>query len=328
MNSRNIKTIMCLAMAIMVAMLYGCDNFEGDQTVPSYIRFKGFKMVANPQAEFTYKQDEGFLTSNIPDVWVSVTIDREVKELGGYSFKDDSTVLVPVLAKGKHYVQLKPGIKYNGMASTREYYQFYTFFADTLDLQEGKIVDVDVQDITYNSRASFSYVWMFEEKFNPFENFSNIDESVPNYMHVIEGDSVAYGTRCGAFYSSSNKDNYKVISRDSIYCSNTGAMILEMDYHSNIPFEIGIYGQTSSESQFYTISCMHINPNDKPMYPANDKRNWQKMYIILGKVWSQLNYQPFKLWFMPVNQDNQPNGFVHVDNLKIIHFPTNSSSSK
>ena len=320
-NMKYIKIINMLVLFCLTFNFISCDKFDSDQTKPAYIRVHCFKMVPNTDASFTYNQDEGFLSSDIPDVWVSIKDKGEVKELGGYSFKEDSTILIPILAKGKHIVQLKPGVKYNGMASTREYYQFYTYFSDTLNLQEGKIIDIDVKPITYNSKAAFSYVWMFEDMFNPFENFSNIDASVANYMKVITGDSVAYGIKCGAFYSFSMADNYKVVTRDSISCSNTSAMILELDYHSNIPFEVGIYGQTSSSSQYYTISCIHINANDKPFYPAKDKRNWKKMYIILGKVWSQLSYQPFKIWFMPVNKDNIKNGFVHIDNIKIVHFP-------
>ena len=308
---------------ILTVLLYGCDEYKGEQTMPSYIRVKGFKVVANQDLNSQYVQKDGFLSSDIPDVCVYVTSGNEQKSLGAYSFaKDSSGVVVPILEKGKHLIELHPGIKYNGMASTREYYQFYTYWQDTVDLQEGKIVDIDTMTVMYNSYAVMNNVYMFEDNFCPFSADTYIDSNIQGPdMQIISGDSVAYGNRCGAFYSNSSADDYKIISLDSVVCSNHNAMILEMDYHSNISFNIGLYGSVSAESKSYYIPCMRIYANDNPVYLPSDKRNWKKMYIILGKVWQQLEYRPFKIWLQPVNDKNQKNGFVHIDNIKIVHFP-------
>jgi hypothetical protein len=114
-------------------------------------------------------------------------------------------------------------------------------------------------------------------------------------------------------YMGSNSNSYKIMSKDSISCSNTSAMILELDYHCNIPFEVGIYGAASSSSAYKYISAMRLN--------ANNDKGWQKVYIILGKVWGYLSYKPFKLYFEPKNPNNVSNGFVHIDNIKIVHYP-------
>ncbi|MBQ9312159.1 MAG: hypothetical protein IJ213_03835 [Bacteroidales bacterium] len=293
------------------ALLFSCDNFEGEQTVPAYIKVSGFNLVANPNYEF--EQDENFLTSDISDVWIYV--DNEL--LGAYALpKNGDSVTIPVLAKGRHAIDFRPGIKYNGMAATREYYRFYTFVTDTLDLIPGQITRIDKKDIMYNyTYAKFTFNYGFEDSFSHFENFTELgstNNSQPNNFILITNDSVKYGNNCLAMYSTSKEDNYKIITKDSIICTNKNGIILELDYHSNIPFEVGLYGKSSLTNN-HTVSVMRLK--------ANEDKGWQKMYIILGKVWGQLSYNPFKIYFQPFNVNNVPNGYIHIDNLNLIHFP-------
>ena len=307
--------------AITCFVFAGCDNFEGNQQVPSYIKVKGFNLVADDNLGLGFVQDEGFLSNEISDVWVFVTKNGKQQFMGAYTLKDSGTMNIPVLEEGISYVELRPGIKYNGMNGTREYYSFYTRCYDTVDLQPVQVAEIPVQNISYNSLASISQAYMFEDNYIPFENLPTVSDDYPDYMHLVSGDSVSYGSKCAALYSSSSSDIYKVLMRDSISCANHNAMILEMDYHSNIDFEVGLYGKMMSAGNEYYISCMRILANDNPDYAAGDRRNWKKMYIILGKVWGQLNYNAFKLWLQPVNNKGLQNGFVHIDNIKIIHFP-------
>ncbi|MDO5760871.1 MAG: hypothetical protein Q4Q06_07580, partial [Bacteroidota bacterium] len=59
-------TIIALCLITLLSFS-ACDNFEGEQEIPSYIEVKGLKLVENPS--FNYEQQEGFLTSDITDVW-------------------------------------------------------------------------------------------------------------------------------------------------------------------------------------------------------------------------------------------------------------------
>lgn len=315
------KFIIILCCLIATFSFFSCDDFEGEQTVPSYIRIKGFRMVPNNNGVFSFAQDSSFLTSDIIDAWLFVTYDNEQHALGCYSLEKNGDLIIPVLTTGRHYVEVRPGIKYNGMSATRGYYEFYSVGGDTLDLKEGEITDMPLQDIMYRPISTFAQRMNFEDNFNPFTNIDSLTNTMPPYMHIISNDSVAYGNKCAAFYSNSSSDEFVMITKDSITSTNHYAMILEMDYHSNIDFNLGIYGQVSSASRPIYIPCMKIKANNNSSLAANNKENWQKMYIILGKVWANLNYQPFKIWFSPSNSKGVSNGFVHIDNLKVIHFP-------
>lgn len=297
------------AFCLLAALFGACNNFDGDQEIPSYIRVHGFRMVSNPG--FAFEQGEDFLTSDITDVWVYV----DQKYVGAYSLpKDGSGALIPILKKGRHKIDLQPGVKYNGMAGTRDYYRFYTYNTEEVELKQGEIVDMGIKDVMYNASATFSFSYFFENGLTSFENLEKGEEPQPNNFSIISGDSVRYGSHCLAMYSTSNDDSYRVMSKDSVTTTNRNGIILELDYCSNIPFEVGIYGKVSASTSLQrNISAMRIKPTDGVQ--------WKKIYIILGKVWSQNSYQPFKIYFQPFNPSGLGNGFVHIDNIKVVHYP-------
>lgn len=311
--------ILAICFALVVGLFASCDKYSGEQEIPSYLKIEGLELVANPNAGFGFPQDSSFLTSAITEVAVFVTADGRQDNMGVYTLGKDGTLLIPLLKKGKCVIELEPVVKLNGMNATRAYYVFYTTAKDTIELEEGKIDTIHTKTVSYTTSTSICKRIFFEDTFNPFTNAAITDSALACRMNLLSSkDSVAYGNRCGAFYSTSSKDNFKIITKDSIVGTGNKTMMLEFDYCSNIPFEVGIYGQASSAAQNYYISSVRMGANYSTLYKPNDKRNWQKMYITLGKVWANINNNPFKLWFMPVNSSNNPKGFVHVDNIKLV----------
>lgn len=303
------KVYNILVLFAALLLLASCNDFEQEQETPAYLKVEGFRVVANPS--FSYEQTNDFLTNEITDVWVYV----DQKYIGAYSLnKDGSPIYIPILKEGNHTIDLQPGVKYNGMAGTRDYYRFYTYYTQTYNLVPGKTIDVGVVDVMYNTDAEVEFTCFFENGLVPFENapLAGITDLGEDNFTLINNDSVPYGNAL-AFYSTALQDAYKIIMKDSVVCTNRNGIVLEMDYHSNIPFEIGIYGKSSYSNQYKYISCMRLN--------ANNNAGWKKMYILLGKVWSQLNYQPFRIYFQPFNTEDISNGYVHIDNIKVVHYP-------
>ncbi len=300
---RNFKWTFCvLALCFLFVQ---CNSFSGEQEIPAYIKIEGFNLVENP--DISLPQEEGFLTSDIRDVWVYV--DNEL--IGAFPLPCS----VPVLTTGKHKVDIRPGVLYNGMHATREAYPFYTTIIDTLDLVEGKEVVFTKKDIMYNAeRSQFPNLYeMFEDPYVNFELLVNAAEEATEMPMVVDEDSVLYGNMCGAIYYNPNGKN-KYITIDSIYCTNKNGTVLEIDYHSNIPFEVGIYGKSSSASSFESVSAVRIYPNAE--------KGWQKVYILLNKVWSMLDYPTYyRFYFEAFNPDEKNNTFIHLDNIKVVHYP-------
>lgn len=304
------KKIFFLAILSILA-LSSCSNFQGEQEIPAYITFKGFYLEENPN--FTFSQSADLLTSDIRDVWVYV----DGKILGAYPFHldKDSTYscTIPILQEGKHKIDLRPGIIYNGMNNMREEYVFYTSYTDSINLIPGKIDTIQAQPIRYSSeKASIPFKETFENYFINFQQADVILEE-PKTITVIDNDSVKYGSNCGAIYFEEGGHN-RYISIDSIYCNNTSGIILEIDYNSNIPFEIGLYGRSQSAEAYKYVSAVRLTP-------TKDNK-WQKSYIILTKVWDILGYPlNFKIYLEAFNPNQTSNSFIHVDNIKFVQYP-------
>lgn len=300
---KNLKlTFLTLALAFLFVQ---CNEFSGEQEVPAYIKIEGFNLVENPN--ISIPQDEGFLTSDIKDAWVYIDNDL----VGIYPLPCS----VPVLKTGRHKVDVRPGVLYNGMQATREAYPFYTTAIDTLDLVEGKEVVFTKKDIMYNDeKAQFPNLYeLFEDPYVNFELLVNAAEEAIKMPMVIDEDSVRYGNMCGAIYYDTNGKN-KYITIDSIYCTNKNGTILELDYHSNIPFEIGVYGKRSSAASYESVSAVRIYPNEA--------KGWKKVYVLLNKVWGMLDYPNYyKFYFEAFNPDQKENTYIHIDNVKVVHFP-------
>ncbi len=290
---------------VLPFFITSCDNFEGEQQIPSYIKVEGFTLVENPDIQIP--QDEGFLSTEISDAWVFV--DNEL--IGAFPLPCS----VPVLEKGYHKVEIRPGVIYNGMQGTREAYPFYTTAVMEMDLKEGQEVVFPTSEIMYNSRyATFPNVYEFFEE--PYVSFALTDTTngQKERMPLLSGcDSVKYGNGCGAIYFDNSGKN-KYISIDSVHCTNKNGTVLEIDYHSNIPFEVGIYGRQSSTSAPRYVSVMRLKPNSE--------KGWQKMYILFNKAWGNLGFtENFRFYFEAFNPDGVSNGYIHIDNVKLIHYP-------
>ncbi|MBP1644713.1 MAG: hypothetical protein H6Q16_288 [Bacteroidetes bacterium] len=292
-----------LSVFVFSIFLVSCNEFEGDQQTPSFIYIKGFNVVENPAIE--QSSTEGFQTSAITDAWVFV----DNIYIGTYSLP----CKVPILKKGNHKIEIKPGIKLNGISLTRSDYPFYTTYTNTINLKEEETDTIETMDISYRDDWSvFAISELFENSFLSFKT-EGLLQDTNRLIKCNNPDTVEWGTYCGAMYLGSDETTYRVIS-DSIYCNNKSTVIMEIDYWCNIPFGIGMAGKTSAAAQTQYLNVMTLNPNAT--------KGWQKVYIVLGKVWSQLSYpEYFRVFLTPLKKDGVQNGWIYVDNIKIIHYP-------
>lgn len=295
-------------LTILVLILFtftigSCDNFDSDQTSPSFIYVEGFNLVENPI--ITQSSVDGFQTEAIQDAWIYV----DNQYIGTYVLP----CTVPILKEGKHRIDVRPGVKLNGIALTRTEYPFYTYYSNNHNLVAGKTDTIPPIDIMYVSEYTvFGLSELFERPYLAFTT-DGLSADTNKLVKCNHQDTVKWGDYCGAMYLNSNQPTYRIIS-DTINCNNYSALILEIDYWCNIPFDIGICGRPASGSAVQYINAMALYPNET--------KGWQKIYVVLGKVWSQLSYpNDFRVYFTPQKKDGVTNGWVYIDNVKIIHKP-------
>ncbi|MFA7081041.1 MAG: hypothetical protein WC135_00360 [Bacteroidales bacterium] len=295
-------------LTILVLILFSfaivsCDNFDSDQTTPSFIYVKGFNLVEN--TDIIQSSDDGFQTEDIQDAWIYV----DNKYIGTYVLP----CTVPILKEGKHKIDVRPGVKLNGIALTRTEYPFYTYYSNNHNLVSGKTDTIPPIDIKYISDyIVFGLTELFERPYLAFTT-DGLSSDTNKLVVCKNQDTVKWGSSCGAMYLNSSESLYRIIS-DSIFCNNYSSLILEIDYWCNIPFEIGICGRPSPAATIQYVSAMALYPNET--------KGWQKVYVVLGKVWSQISYpNDFRVYFTPQKKSGVANGWVYIDNVKIIHKP-------
>lgn len=297
--------ITILLVLIFSINLVSCNDFDGSQEIPAYINVKGFKLVENP--DIAQSSVDGFETQDIRDAWVYV----DNVYIGTYSLP----CKIPILKEGNHKIDIRPGVKLNGIALTRTEYPFYTYYSENNNLVAGKEINIDTINVMYRSDWSvFAVTELFENPYLLFHTDGTSQDST-KIVKCNNQDTVKWGSYCGAMYLNSNQGTYKVIT-DSIYCNNYEVMVMEIDYLCNIPFDIGVAGRTSSASAIEYVDAMTLNPNST--------KGWQKVYVVLGKVWSLLSYPNYlQVYLSPQKKDGVTNGWVYIDNVKIIHKPNN-----
>ena len=118
-----------------------CEKFSGDQTIPAYISIDSIYL----QTDYSL---EGSNSQNITDAWVYV----DDYLIGTFQLP----ARFPVLRQGTHTLSVIPGIKKNGIASTRITYPFYSTITQSVNLVPDSTINVGVMKTTYGSTTKFT----------------------------------------------------------------------------------------------------------------------------------------------------------------------------
>ena len=295
-------SILKICSAIFGLVLLGsCTKSDpNDTTIPSFIEVSAFKVEntsGNSMSNF-----EGCFTSNISTVEITVKNSVENKLLGVFELP----CRVPVLREGKYDVVLKPAITLNGISATRSSYPFYTdvTIKDVNFVPDSTIV-IDTQAVNYQSYTRFVWQEYFEEFVtNPF--------APDSIMKVIKNnDTVLSDNGSGVVYMRPEQKELLFTCKDSCVVNVNDALILEMDYWTNVPFEIGLKSKKTSSGAEATYYAISLYPND----------GWEKIYIQLGRLWGNtFNYfNTFKVAFR-LSNGNGIEGRTYIDNLKLTAY--------
>lgn len=295
-----------LVFLIIGITLSGCYKFEGDQTVPAYVTINSINIS-------TYYPEEGANTSDIIDAWVYVDGDL----LGVFEFPEgDSNALVfPVLAEGKHELEIRGGIKLNGISSTRAPYPFYEPITyDDFEFIPGTTTSLGNLTTTYQSTANFVWLEDFEQADITFEKIDVCDSCDT----IIERTSpvnnpIAYlsanSKYSGIINLTEERSQFGGTSYNSFDVPDQGKYtLLEIDVKTNNYLTVGllIRDQYSYE--------------EKDLVILNHTEEWQKVYINLG---SNLSLFPlaydYKVIFRAGLEEENTTAEILIDNIKVVY---------
>ena len=274
----------------------GCYKFKGDETIPAYISIDKVSVS-------TYYPEEGTDSEAIVDVWVYL----DDGLLGVYELP----ATIPVLASGKHKLELRPGIKLNGISSTRVPYPFYKpiIFEDFDFIPGTPTQPLGTITTSYYSDTKFAWLEDFE--------ISNI--SIEDYNDTIiertepENNPIAFlspnSRYSGEISLTTERSQWTGISYNSFDVETAGTIIiLELNFKTNNFFQVGLL----IRDQF--------SLEEKDLLILNHTEEWKKIYINLG---SNLSLYPkaydYKIIFRSGLESGSTSAKVLLDNIKIVY---------
>ncbi len=281
------------SIIVLISLLFAvssCEKFSGDQTIPSYITIQSITITT----DYT---TQGSSSSNITDAWVYVDDDF----LGAYELP----ARVPVLKKGSHQLTVVPGIKKNGIASTRTNYAFYNAIKKTVKLGQDSITSVGALVSSYSKGNTMP----FREDFEGYPAFDTTKRSTTNIQYTLPGSPETFEREhSGKVVLDTAHGFFECQSHDEYLIPSTAPIYLEMNFNTTNAITVGLI--TYSYSNLYQIPVVTLNPT---------KNTWKKIYIDLSNsMYAYPGVTSFRIYLGTFIDPGMMQSTILFDNFKVI----------
>ncbi len=304
MRGLRLKTTLYQAINLFILLaavwvLSSCYKFEGDQTIPSYLNIDSVSLR-------TYYPEQGTNSHAIKDVWVYV---NDVL-LGAYELP----ATLPALWNGEQKLVIKPGIKINGISSTRAPYPFYKpiTYDDFLFIPDS-VISISAPNTEYFANLNFMWMEDFEHPGLTLTETSASDtiivrtqpENNPEAFLSEESrySGVIHLTEDARIFSASSINSFPIPKQGS-------PTLLEVNFKTDNYINVGVIIQESG------------NYIKIPLVILNHSEDWNKIYINFGP---NLSLHPqaidFRVFFETALENNISSADIYLDNIKLINRP-------
>lgn len=278
----------------------GCDVINPPEEIPAYLHITNFTVNTSV--------GEGTNSSNIVDAYLFV----DGSFLGVYTLP----ATLPILNTGLTRLDVFPGIKDNGIDSTPEIYPFYSVYQLDVDLVSEETDTI--QPVTgYVDDLKFTIREGFENTLQIFRD--DIDGDDQTTIELTETE-VFEGTSSAKIVLSDENPILQVGStRFTDLPLGSQGVYLELDYKTEVPFEVGIYYYDQINTRIADFQ-----------HGVNVKTEWNKVYINMTPEFTGLvnipDLKDFQIGFRSVmDRDDSGNYLegtreIFLDNIKLIHY--------
>jgi hypothetical protein len=273
--------------------LAGCVKNNPD---PSWLEVTSWKLLENPDL----KNIEGELSHNFSDAWVYVND----KVIGVFElpFK------IPILDSGTCNIKLYPTVRNNGIAATKKIYPFVERYELTAKLSQNKTLKINPVT-TYSSFAKF---WI--EDFEDAALKLNSDPLSTCNMVIGQDPLIQKWNRYGMSTLNAIDTNWIAYTSEELPLPKGQEVYLELDYYNTNAVVTGVISLSSISAPKNNV-YIRLNAQD----PSSVK--WKKIYIDLKEiVSSSTGSNSFLMSFQAALDEGDSEGFIILDNIKVIHF--------
>lgn len=276
-------------MVLIATTQFGCDEPEPE---PAYITIDGVE-----EATSGFDQDD----LSITEAWVFA----DGTFLGAYEFP----ARVPILLSGETSIEVRMGIRQNGILLTPDIYPFYAPVVRQLDLVPGTTQALGVLPVTTAPETQFA----LSEDFEPGRNrvFTSLLTGQSGIEVITQG---AYqGAGSGRIDLDADQPVVEIatdMSFSGLTGLDRGNVWLEVTYRSDVPVVWGVVGidpATGFQRSY-----------DPGFNPSND---WNKIYFNLTSsiIFSELANYSFALTAF-LDENGVSSGSVFLDNIKVLYL--------
>lgn len=307
------KALRYIFLLAIVISLFSCKKFKGSQEIPAYLRVEPWT--------FTTTYDvEGAATHAITDAWVYVDgnlhgcFEMKVHEDGTY-------VQVPLLEDGAHKLHIYPGIKMNGIASTRVAYPFYKPYIVDVALTQGEISTISPSTKYYSTDdGAVTFKWMED-----FEDVNNIQLFPDTTYSRVGITQISHRTdpnawldpidtlnhyHSGQIHIGDTLRRFRITSSEISGLPSSGEfyVLLEMDYKCSAEMLTGMFLKSGQQGIL-----------DKELIYLKTANDWKKVYINLTPILKENTDIEYIKFYMMGSVEEGASADYYYDNLKLIY---------
>ena len=275
----------------------GCRKMKSTQTIPSYLKIDSVYLE-------TYYPVEGSESQEITDVWVYV----DDQQMGVFQLP----ALFPVLAKGKHKLEIRPGIKLNGISSTRVPYPFYhPIVYDNFNFVPDSVLNLGNIKTKYYDNTKFAWLEDFEGSFISIQESETSDTTLnqttpANNPEAFLSSNSSYS---GKIVLTQDHPMYWGYTFDAYDLPRDGTPVaLELNFKTDTPMVVGVL--TSLPGDFKWDDLVYLNKSPE----------WNKIYINIAPTTLRYsNAYDFKIYFRAIIGSDADTGNIYIDNIKLLY---------
>lgn len=300
------KSLTVLAVLFVSILLCSCKKTDLTASY-IYIDTTAFSIdMSHFNDEFGTGYDQGELeciaSQKFPDAWVIVN----GEDLGTWELP----CRIPVLASDNATIQIFPGVKMNGVSTSRPRYPFTDANKQTINLKQSEITRIPAIPVKYYSTTGFKVIENFERDYNGY--FTAEDSNGVNFEHIYDIENPT--NRIGRISLEDSVMDFNVLSSTMKFNNDIQYVFLEMDYRCDV-----------ENAQIYAGMLVTkpttVVATDEPLVVVNATPKWKKIYINLTQSVLRNHTSEavsYKVYLSGGRSDSTPIHY-YFDNIKIIY---------
>ena len=286
-----IKNLLCFA--ILLSTLIGCKQKD---ITPSWLKLDSFTLTTN---EIT----QGSNSHGITDAWIYM----DGEALGVFELP----CKVPVLDEGEHDFIIFPGIKNNGISTTRVRYPFYNSYETTATLTVNDTLEL-FPSTTYKNSVEFTFIEDFEDAGISLVKGPTSDTDI---VFIEDPEIVKYGEKCGAILLSGSDSLYTGSTLNVMELPKGQNVYMEIDFRNNNTLSMGVIAKFLDGSVNEHTPLIFMNAQE------DGQEVWKKIYIDLKEDVSwEISAVSYEIYLLALLEKENDLAKIYIDNIKVLHY--------